>query len=156
METSIVGHLTARGRRDLIVAGHQQITREWWQQRRDEFELFVSQLVVNEATAGDPQAAAERLALMESCPSLDITEEAVALARRLVQAGAVSPRAVEDALHIALAVVHGMDYLVTWNCRHIANAEVRAKVERICRAAGYEPPVICTPEEFMGERNHVD
>ena len=112
--------------------------------------MYVSQMVIQEAGSGDPAAAQRRLGELAGIPLLGLTDEAQALARELVENGALPKQAVEDALHIALATVHGMDYLRTWNCRHIANARMREAVVSVCVMRGYEPPVICTPEELMG------
>lgn len=151
LETTIVSYLAARPIRDLIIAAHQQLTHEWWEYRRADFDLFISQLVLQEVSAGDPQAAQERLQVLGGLPLLTLTEDAVALAQALIDKGPIPPKAAVDALHMAVATVHGMDYLLTWNCRHIANAAMRTAIEAICRARGYEPPVMCTPEELMGE-----
>jgi hypothetical protein len=150
VETSIVSYLTARPSRDLIVAGHQQLTHEWWSQERPRYELCASPLVVREASSGDPAMVQLRLEKLRDMPLLEITDEALALAERLVRGGPLPPKAQADALHIALAAVHGVEYLLTWNCTHIANARLRPRVEAICRAAGYVPPVLCTPEELSG------
>jgi predicted nucleic acid-binding protein len=150
IETSVVSYLTARPSRDLIVVAHQQLTQEWWDKRRPNFDLFISQLVIGEASAGDPQAAQQRLQALASIPLLALTPDARDLARELLSNGPLPQKAAEDALHIAVAAVHGIDYLLTWNCKHIANAEIMRKVAQICRANGYEPPVTCTPEELMG------
>lgn len=114
-------------------------------------EVFVSQLVVTEASGGDEEAAQERAAFLKGMERLRITDAAGELAARLVESGAVPKAAAEDALHIAVAAVHGVDYLLTWNCRHIANATMRHAIEGACREAGYEPPIICTPEELMDD-----
>ena len=151
LETSVVGYATSRLSRDLVVAAHQQITREWFASRTQRYELFVSQLVVSEASGGDEEAARERAAFLQGIPRLGITGAAGQLAARLVETGAVPRKAAEDALHIAVAAVHGVDYLLTWNCKHIANAAMRQAIESVCREAGYEPPVICTPEELMND-----
>lgn len=148
LETTIISYLAARPSRDLVVAAHQQITQEWWQTRRAEFDLFVSQIVVQESSAGDKDAAELRLAILEGIPVLEQSEEATALAQELVNQMALPEKAVVDALQIAIAVVSGMDYLLTWNCTHIANATLRNRIESVCRSNGYEPPVICTPEEL--------
>ena len=150
IETSVISYLVARMSRDLITAAHQQLTQEWWDSRRANFDLFISQLVIREAGAGDVQMAQRRLEAVGEIRLLDLNDEALALAYELVETGPLPEKAAEDALHIAVATVHGMDYLLTWNCKHIANAEMRSAVESICRAKGYEPPVICTPEELMG------
>ena len=149
IETTVVSYLTARPSRDLIVAGHQQITHDWWDTRRGDYELCMSQLVLQEAGDGDSQAAQERLAVLASMTLLEIKEEAVALAEDLVKAGALPAKAENDALHIAVAAVHRIRYLVTWNCRHLANATMRAQIESVCAIKGFKAPIICTPEEMM-------
>ena len=151
LETSVIGYATSRPSRDLIVAGRQQITREWFALRAEAYELFVSQLVVREASAGDEEAARVRAGFVRKIARLGITDAAGELAAKLVETGAVPRKAAEDALHIAVAAVHGVEYLLTWNCRHIANATMRQAIEGACRGAGYEPPVICTPEELMND-----
>jgi hypothetical protein len=150
LETSIISYLAAHPSRDLIVAARQQLTHEWWARRRPEFELYVSELVVAEAAAGDADAARRRSQWIEGLPSLSTSDEAIALARALVQTARLPERAAADALHISVAACHGMHYLLTWNSTHIANAEFRPRVERACRDSGYEPPVLCTPDELMG------
>jgi len=150
LETSVISYLVSRPSRDLVVAAHQQITRQWWEECRASFQLYVSQMVIQEAGSGDPAAAQRRLEELAGIPLLGLTDEAQALARELIVNGAVPEQAVEDALHIALATVHGIDYLLTWNCRHIANAQMRGAVTSVCALQGYDPPVICTPEELMG------
>jgi predicted nucleic acid-binding protein len=150
IETTVVSYLTAWPSRDVVIAGRQQTTRDWWQDAADRFELVASGLVVYEAGAGDSDAARARLATLESVTMLDATEEAAELAQQLIDSGAVPQKAAEDAGHIAIAVTNGVEYLVTWNCRHIANATMRSHIDRVCREAGYEPTVICTPSELMG------
>jgi len=151
IETTIISYLAARPSRDLITAAHQQVTQEWWENRRADFDLFVSQLVIQEATAGDEQAVQRRQQVLEELALLQLHEEAVALARTLIDEGALPDKAVGDALHIAIATVHGMDYLLTWNLKHLANAAMRNAITVTCRARNYEPPVICTPEELLEE-----
>jgi predicted nucleic acid-binding protein len=149
LETTFVGYLTARPSRDLVVAGHQQITIDWWDTRRGDYELCVSQLVLQEAGDGDPQAARERLAVLGTMTLLEFTEEAVSLAEDLVKAGALPEKSGNDALHIAIAAAHRVPYLVTWNCRHLANATMRVQIESVCASRGFKAPIICTPEEMM-------
>ncbi len=151
VETTIVSYLTARGSRDLIVAAHQELTQEWWQRRRGKFELYCSQLVIQEASGGHKEAAQWRLQVLQSISLLEISDSARELARHVAKAASMPRKATEDALHIAAATVHGMDYLLTWNCKHIANAEMQRSVTVMCHLKGYEPPVICTPEELMGD-----
>jgi predicted nucleic acid-binding protein len=149
IETTVVSYLTAWPSRDVVIAGYQQTTRDWWRGAAERFELVASEVVVNEASAGDADAARDRLAALDSVTLLDATEEAAELAQQLIDAGAIPEKAAEDAVHIAIAVANGVDYLVTWNCRHIANATMRSQIERVCRDAGYEPTIICTPDELM-------
>src|SRR5438552_3326008 len=132
IETSVVSYLTAWPSRNEFIASHQQVTREWWEQRRQDFDLFTSQLVIREAGAGDLQAAQQRLQILAPLPLIDITQEAIDLSQRLFNNGPLPPKAADDALHIALAAVHKIDYLLTWNCKHIANAEMQKIIARIC------------------------
>ena len=150
IETTIVSYLTALPSRDLVIAAHQQLTTEWWG-RRDRLELFVSEAVLQEASGGDPGAAARRIAELQGIAVLDMSTAVAELARRLVAGNAIPEKAVVDAVHVAVATVNGMDYLLTWNCAHIANAATRTIIERLCRTAGFAPPVICTPEELTEE-----
>jgi hypothetical protein len=151
LETTIPSYLTSWPSRDLIIAGHQQITKEWWKRRKRAFDLYVSQLVVDEAKAGDAEAARERLKVISGLPLLDITEKVEGLAIRILSSGVIPAKAAIDAAHIAIATVHGMEYLMTWNCVHLANATLTKAVARICGQEGFECPVICTPEELLGE-----
>jgi hypothetical protein len=148
VETTVVSYLTGSPSRDLVVAAHQQITTEWWKSRK-RFDLYVSQIVIQEAGGGNQEAAASRLKILEGISILELTPEARDLARKLLTQGPIPQKAAVDALHIATAVANGMDFLVTWNCTHIANAAMRLMIEVVCRSSGHEPPVICTPEELM-------
>lgn len=149
IETTVIGYLASRPRNNAIVAGHQNTTRDWWQTAADRFDLVASELVVQECSAGDESAAEERLEALAEITLLRTTSDAEQLAKALIAGHAIPESHPEDALHIALAVVNGIQYLVTWNFRHIANAAVRSTIERVCRDAGYEPSVICTPEELL-------
>ena len=148
LETTIASYLVAAPSRDVVIAGHQQITRDWWE-RRHRFELYVSAAVVDEAERGDAAVAQRRIALLNEIPVLDLSAGVHQLAARLIAAHAVPAQAMVDALHIAVAAVNEIDYLLTWNCRHIANAAVRGKIEETCRVEGFRGPVICTPEELL-------
>jgi predicted nucleic acid-binding protein len=150
VETTIPSYLTAWPSRDLVRAAHQQITREWWA-RRNGFNLYSSRLVVQECEAGDPVAAADRLAALAGIPLLEQETDVADLARALLRDVPRPAKAAADALHIATAAAHGMQYLLTWNCTHIANVALRPGIEAVCRAAGLEPPLICTPEELPTE-----
>ena len=147
IETTIVSYLVARPTRDVIRSAHQSLTRTWWRGRKA-YSLFTSELVIEEAAAGDALAAARRKRALSGIPVLTIDENAARIAGALVAGGGLPERAGVDALHIATAAAHGMDYLLTWNCKHIANAAMRATIEAICLAEGFVPPVICTPEEL--------
>lgn len=149
VETSVISYLMSRPSRDLIVAANQQITQDWWQERRDAFDLYISQLVIQEASEGDPIASQQRLKAMAELPLLALGKEAVEFAESLVKTGLLPENAVADALHIGVATLNGMDYLLTWNFKHLANATIRYKVEQACRDEGYEPPIICTPQELL-------
>jgi hypothetical protein len=151
IETSIVSYLTARPSRDLILAAHQQVTRQWWEGQREQFRLYVSQFVLDEAGDGDPAAAAMRLKLIKGFTLLPLTDEVRDVATGLLDAGVLPRKAEADAVHIAVATVHEMDVLLTWNCRHLANAVILGSVGRHLRDRGYEVPIICTPDELMGE-----
>ena len=149
LETTIASYLTAWRSRDLVMAGNQETTRESWENRRDAFEIFVSQTVIKESSLGDQDAAQRRLEFLKPFPRLDITGEVETLAAELVAGVPLPPKAQADALHIAVAAVHGTNYLLTWNCTHIANATLRSQIESVCQSLGYEPPVVCTPQEMM-------
>ena len=150
VETSIISYLAARPSRDLIVAARQQLTHTWWRERRPLFDLYVSQVVLDEILAGDPDAAERRAVLASGIPLLDITPEVADLAAALIQRVPLPITAGADAAHIAAAACHGIEFLLTWNSTHIANAELRPRVERVCRESGYPAPVLCTPDELMG------
>ena len=156
VETSVVSYLTARPSRDLIIAAMQAMTREWWRTAPERFRLVASELVLAEAAEGDADAARARLTALEMLVRLDTTEDAAALTRRLMELGAFPDKAAADAAHVSVAAVNRVDYLLTWNLRHIANAAVRVRIERACRRAGYEPPVICTPNELMEDDHGRD
>ena len=149
LETTIVSYLAAWSSRDLITAANQQTTHDWWRIHRLKFELFVSKLVLQEAKAGDQDAARRRLQILERIPQLDVTNQSEVFAVELMKQLHMTDKAKIDALHIAVAVIHGMDYMMTWNYTHIANATLRHRIEAVCRNQGYEPPIICTPQELI-------
>jgi len=154
LETSVISYLVARPSRDIVVAAHQQVTREWWASR-ERYELFTSQLVLREVSAGDPDAAARRLEVLDETSVLDISLDADELARVMVERGAVLAAAIADALHMAIAATNGLTHLVTWNLTHIANADSRSRLEAVCRDEGMAPPLIATPEELMEDATDV-
>lgn len=150
IETSVLSYLAARPSRDVIALGQQQLTGEWWENERANFMVYVSTVVVEEASMGDATVAQRRLELLVDVEILEVTEAAVQLAEQLVTAKAIPPKAAQDALHIAVACVNGVRYLLTWNYKHIANAFMREAINHVCRTAGYEPPIVCTPAELGG------
>ena len=148
IETSVISYLTARPSNDFRAMSNQNVTLEWWELERPKFELVISEFVIAEASLGHPEAAQRRLAAMLGLVELQATEAVKALGRELVTRNALPAVAEIDALHVAIAAVNGIEYLLTWNCTHIANAHTRPKIESTCRALGYEPPIICTPQEL--------
>jgi len=149
LETTILSLLTAWPSRDVITAADQQSTREWWENRRQDFDLFVSPEVIGEAGQRDPAAARLRLEAVATLPVLAATEEVEELTRVILATGLIPPRATRDAAHIAFASVHAMDFLLTWNCRHIHNAMISRRLSEVCSAQGFTLPVLCTPRELM-------
>jgi len=148
IETSVFSYLTARASNDLRAMANQSATLDWWETQRANYNVFISELVVSEASKGHPEASQRRLAVINDLPLIVISEEVRGLAQALIENHALPQKAEADAYHVAIAVVHGMEYLLTWNCTHIANAHTRPKIEATCRRLGYEPPVICTPLEL--------
>ena len=150
IETSIISYLTARPSRDLLAAAWQKVTIDWWDTQRARFDLYTSDIVIEEAGRGDDSAVRRRLEVLAGIPQLEISDEVVALSEALLDAKALPQKAVGDSLHIALSAVHGLDYLLTWNYRHIDNAETKPIVRAVCLENGYAYPEICTPQELMG------
>ena len=150
LETTIISYYSSRPNRDIVIAGHQQITKDFIDKSALQYDIFVSELVIEECKSGDKEAAILRLELLKTFNLLELNNAALSLAKSLISGKIVPNQYAEDALHIALATMHGMDYLVTWNCKHIANAHIRNKLEKAIRNHGYVLPVICTPEELMG------
>jgi hypothetical protein len=151
LESTIPSYLIGWISRDLVTAASQEITQEWWRTRLADFEVFVSDVVWEEISAGDPTMAQRRLEAVAPFPLLAPNATARAIVQGLLDAGAVPGKATRDAAHIALAAAHGMDFLLTWNCRHIANAEILRKIQGICSGFGVKCPVLCTPRELMGQ-----
>ncbi|MFB2833871.1 type II toxin-antitoxin system VapC family toxin [Floridanema evergladense] len=151
IKTSIIGYLTARPSNNLILMANLEATRDWWETRRTQFNLYISQVVLDEVARGDAEIATKRLEILQDFPLLNVSEVAQNLAAQFLAKSNLPPKAADDALHIALATVYGIDYLLTWNCKHIANAQIQKKLLQISLAAGFELPTICTPYELMGE-----
>ncbi len=151
LETSFISYLTSRPSRDLITAGHQAITSDWWEVHRHHFALYVSEPVKDEAMQGNAEMAAKRLAVIDEIDLLTVTDEAIDFGQVLIEGHAVPAKAATDALHVAISCVNGIDYLLTWNCKHIANAQRFRDIERLCQQFDYVMPIICTPEELIGD-----
>lgn len=151
IETSIVSHATSRHSSDPAIAALQSQARDWWQLERPKFTLVTSQLVINEASAGDPSAARDRLDLLDGIPLVSITSDVQRIADSLVSASMMPPKAAADALHVAAAAFAGVEYLLTQNCRHIANAHILPQIYATLKSLGFGGLLICTPAEFLGE-----
>jgi hypothetical protein len=150
IETSILGYLTARPSKNLVLTANAEVTREWWEKRRKAFILYISQAVVKEVSQGDTEIASQRLDILRDLPLLDLNQSVTDLAERFLERSNLPSKADVDALHIAAATIHGMDYLLTWNCKHIANAQIQRKLADISLDFGYELPILCTPYELLG------
>jgi predicted nucleic acid-binding protein len=155
IETSVIGYLTARSTKNLIIAGNIETTRDWWQNRRSEFALYISQVVVDEVAKGDTEIALKRLEILSGLPLVELNQAVRNLSAQFLMRSNLPPKASDDAVHIAAATVHGLDYLLTWNCKHIANAQIQRKLAEISLDLGYELPIICTPYELLGDYNDV-
>ena len=151
IETSIVSYLVADPSRDLVTAANQQVTRDWWQRRRESFACLASQEVVAEASRGDPEQIRRRLAVLSAMPRVAVSVDAQELARLFLGTGCLPPRAARDAVHLAVATAIAADYLLTWNCRHLANAQILKRLDREAQRAGRSLPRVCTPLELMGD-----
>lgn len=151
IETTIPSYLTSRPSRDVVIAGHQQSTRDWWERERSAYDLYVSQLVIQECREGDAAMAGQRLEVITEIEIIPMSPGIIGLAERLVETGPLPEKAAADAVHIATAAASEMDYLLTWNLKHIANAKMQDAIRKLCSDAGFSPPEICTPEELMGE-----
>jgi predicted nucleic acid-binding protein len=149
IETTVVSYLTAKPSRDIMIAGHQEVTRELWAKLSSRYETYVSALVFQEAGRGDPDQAQMRLAAIAKFPMLDIDDEARFLAEKIIAKKGISTEYPEDALHIAVAAVNGIEVILTWNFAHLNNPFTRKKVRKIVEAEGYICPEICSPEELL-------
>jgi predicted nucleic acid-binding protein len=149
IETTVIGHLVGRMLADPIVAGRQTVTRQWWPTALAKYRLFVSKVVADECAAGNPDAAKDRLEVLDSLEFIATSPPVDELARKLIEGFAVPRTEPRDAVHISLAATNGLEYLVSWNFKHIVNPTTRLAIERVCREAGFEPPIICTPDELM-------
>ncbi|HEX8674160.1 MAG TPA: type II toxin-antitoxin system VapC family toxin [Longimicrobium sp.] len=149
IETSIVSYLVARPSRDPMMAERQRQTRDWWENRRADFRLFTSGTTFAEARRGEVFMARSRVTALAGIPIIPANRGIVALAKALVAGGPLPVSAKADAYHIATAAVGGLDYLLTWNCRHIANASMYRRCEQVCRDHGAVLPILCTPDTLL-------
>ncbi len=156
VETTVVGNVAGRVHPDPLVASRQTVTRRWWTTARRHYRLLASEFVIDECSAGDPSAAKERLTALEGVELLDTTDAVEHLADALVTSGALPASHPRDAFHVAIAAVHGVQYLVTWNFKHIANPMLQNRIASVCRDNGFEPPVICTPEQLLEAEGDSD
>jgi len=153
LETTIPSYYTARMSQDLIVAAHQAITNEWWENESSKYTIYISQFVLDEANEGDPDASRRRLEFLTPFLLLETTDEVLTLTEVILDTPFFPEKAIRDASHIATAAVHGVEYLLTWNCKHINNATFKEKLREVCEKQGYHFPTICTPEELMEANN---
>lgn len=151
IETSIVSFLRSRPSAHVVSAARQLVTRRWWDQERTKYTLVTSQYVLDEAMQGDAQLAKERSLALEGMPLVELPDAIPVLADELLKSAILPVRARLDALHICAASFHGIDYLLTWNCTHIANARILPRIRTFLSAKGYVLPEVCTPEEMLDD-----
>jgi hypothetical protein len=149
LETTIPSYYTARVSQNLVVAAHQAITNEWWQRESNKYTLYISQFVLDEVVEGDPEAAKRRSDFLAPFPLLEITDEVLTVTKAIINTKFFPEKAIQDALHVAITAVHGIDYLLTWNCVHINNAIFKERLRIVSEQCGFHFPMICTPEELM-------
>jgi hypothetical protein len=149
IETTVPSYLVAHTSRNLRLAADQESTQTWWSKHRHDYDLFISEVVLVEVSRGNAESAAARLAALQGIAVLDNLPAAKILTEQLLAEAIIPPVAAEDAIHLGLAAAHSLDYLLTWNCRHINNPMLRRKIEQACAACGLECPVICSPAELM-------
>lgn len=156
IETSIISYLTANPSRDVIVNANQILAREWWEDHRHEFNLYVLELVTDEAGKGNAEMAKKRLELIKDVAFLENNNDAKNLAKEILARNILPVKATLDVFHIAITAVHNIDFLLTLNCKHIANAFIYRRVEEVCRSFDFQPPIVCTPQEILGKENKID
>ncbi len=151
LETTVLSYLVAAPSRDPAIRAHQIVTQRWWATAKQRFDVVLSVVTLTEASAGDLELARARLDLAAGLPAVPVTDDAQKLASYFVNAGVLPPKALGDALHLATAAANHVEYLVTWNLKHLAGAVIRRRLENALRSQGYDPPTICTPEELLGD-----
>ncbi len=152
IESSVISYITARPSRDIVTSARQAITIEWWDEYKDSFYIYISELVMEEISSGDFVAAKRRLSVIEKIPMLEATENSKKLAKALIVENAVPESSAEDALHISIAAVQNIDFLLTWNFKHINNANTRDKISKVITQLDYACPVLCSPEELVNDK----
>lgn len=156
IETSIISYLTSNPSRDVVISANQILVKEWWEEHRNKFDLYISEIVYDESEKGDEKMAKKRLKLIEDLPFLDFEARAKDLAKEILKQDILPQKAAYDVFHISIATIHEVDFLLTLNCKHIANAFILRRVEKVCRDFGYEPPIVCTPQEILEKENEID
>ncbi len=156
IETSIISYLRQNPSPQVVTAARQLLTHRWWNDERQNYQLVVSQYVIDEASAGDPALAADRLQVLDGIPLLSHDHEIPRIAAEIMAIGVLPPKAQVDALHIATVAHHRIQYLLTWNCRHIANAKILPRIQGVLKDLGIPIPIICTPEELLGDDTEND
>jgi predicted nucleic acid-binding protein len=149
LETTVVSYYTSKPSRDIVALAHQEITRQWWPIAIRRYDIFISEVVTEEARFGDPEAAKRRLEELKDFPHLELNDKVEEMAQIYMERLNIPEKSFRDAAHLAIACVHNIDYLVTWNCAHLANGEVIKKLMKINESLGIHTPIICTPEELM-------
>jgi hypothetical protein len=150
LETTIVSYYTSKPSRDIVALAHQEITKEWWPMAITRYNIFISEIVVEEAGLGDSEASKRRLEEIKDFPHLELNEKVEEMAKIYVEKLEIPESSIRDGIHLAIACIHNIDYLVTWNCKHLANGEIIKKLMKINKSLGIHTPIICTPEELMG------
>ena len=153
IETTVVGNIAGRTHTNPLMAARQSITRNWWGTALSRYEVFASELVISECNGGDPTAAAERILVLEGVPLIQSSPDAETLVKALIDGHAVPASEPRDAAHIAIAATNGIDFLASWNFKHIINPSTTRMIESICRDCGFEPPLLCTPEQLLETYN---
>jgi predicted nucleic acid-binding protein len=156
IETSIVSYLRQRPSSQVVMAARQLLTHQWWSNERGNYELVTSQYVLDEASAGDPVLAAERLESLGGIPLLPLDPQIGVIAAEIMSRAILPPKAAIDALHIALVAHHRIQYLLTWNCKHIANARILPRIHEVLTKLGCPIPIVCTPEEMVDDDSEDD
>ena len=149
IETTVVGNVAGRVRSNPIIASRQMVTRNWWATATVRYDIFASQLVIDECSAGDPTAAAERLVVLDGLQLIQSSPDAESLVDALIDGHGVPASEPRDASHIAIAATNGIEFLASWNFKHILNPSTMRRIESICRDCGFEPPSLCTPEQLL-------